>query len=225
MYDTIGAVQFAFLSAFFGLRETHKLLEIGSGSLRAARFLIPYLNSGHYCGVEPAIDAVRLGIENELGPEIVERKKPRFTARTDFDFREFGERFDFALSYSVFTHVPPTQVGSIFVNAADVFHDGSILLATACCTHEAAEQIVDADKWTSLPVNIYSFDRLEHAAAAAGLRMLFLGHAFQDWFVAFKDGNQAAIRGAEQIARVDWPAVLPPWQDPGWKVSPWKLGK
>jgi cyclopropane fatty-acyl-phospholipid synthase-like methyltransferase len=216
MYDSIGAVQFAFLSGFFGLRETHKLLEIGSGSLRAARFLIPYLDSGNYCGVEPNTNSVRLGIDQELGAEMAERKKPRFTARRDFDFREFGERFDFALSYSVFTHVPPTQVPMIFANAADVFHDTSILLATACL-HDVAEQIVDEEQWTDLPINIYSFDRMEQAAASAGLRMLFLGHAFQDWFVAFKDGNQTAIRNAEQMSKVDWPALLPPWQDPGWK--------
>jgi cyclopropane fatty-acyl-phospholipid synthase-like methyltransferase len=218
MYDTMGATQFAFLTAFFGLRESHKVLEIGSGSLRAARFLIPYLDTRHYCGVEPNAHAIRLGIEHELGAEVAERKKPRFTHREDFDFREFGERFDYLLSYSVFTHIPPGQVPVIFANAAEVFHTGSILLATASFA-DGAEQIVDQEKWTNLPINIYSFERLQQAAATAGLRLQRIGRAFQDWFVAFKDGNQVALRGAEQMAKVDWPAVLPRWQDPGWTTK------
>lgn len=50
-YDLIGAAQFALLYAL-GLREYHRLLDIGCGSLRAGRMLISYLNSGGYTGVE-----------------------------------------------------------------------------------------------------------------------------------------------------------------------------
>jgi SAM-dependent methyltransferase len=216
MYDTIGACQFALLTLFFGLRERHKLLEIGAGSLRAARFLIPYLDAGHYCGVEPDTRSVALGIEHELGPEMNERKKPRFAARDDFGFHEFGEQFDYALSYSVFTHVPPPQVPIIFANAAGCFHDESMLLATAVFA-EGDEQIVDHHKWTNLPINRYSFARFEEAAQAAGLRIVRLGKIFQDWFVAFKEGNQTALCGADEMRRVGWDRVIPKWQDPGWK--------
>lgn len=216
MYDTIGAAQFAILTLFFGLREQHKLLEIGAGSLRAARFLIPYLDAEHYCGVEPDTRSVELGIEHELGPEMYERKKPRFAARDDFGFNEFGEQFDYALSYSVFTHVPPPHVSIIFENAVQCFHDDSIMLATAVFA-EGDEQIADSQNWTNLPINLYSFARFEEAAHAAGLRLIRLGKIFQDWFIAFKDGNQTAIRGSEQMRKVAWEAVVPKWQDPGWK--------
>lgn len=223
MYDTMGAAQFAILTLFFGLRERHKLLEIGAGSLRAARFLIPYLDVGHYCGVEPNSKSVQLGIDCELGPEVAERKKPRFTARADFGFHEFGESFDYALSYSVFTHVPPTQVATIFENVARCFHDKSIMLATAVFA-QGQEQIVDPEKWTDLPINMYSVSRLESAAAKAGLRLMRLGTVFQDWFVAFKDGNQTAQRGAEEMRKVAWGNVTPKWEDPGW-AGAGSLGK
>ena len=216
MYDTIGAAQFAILTLFFGLREQHKLLEIGAGSLRAARFLIPYLDPEHYCGVEPDTQSVQLGIEFELGPEMYQRKKPRFAARDDFGFHEFGEQFDYALSYSVFTHVPPPHIRIIFENAAKCFHDDSIMLATAVFA-EGDEQIADSQNWTNLPINLYSFARLEEAAQAAGLRLMRLGKVFQDWFVAFKEGNQTALRGGEEMRKVAWEAVIPKWQDPGWK--------
>jgi cyclopropane fatty-acyl-phospholipid synthase-like methyltransferase len=216
MYDTIGATQFAILTLFFGLRERHKLIEIGAGSLRAARYLIPYLDAEHYCGVEPDTQSVQLGIEHELGAEMCQLKKPRFSARDDFGFHEFGDQFDYALSYSVFTHVPPPHVSIIFENTAKCFHDDSIMLATAFFA-EGDEQIVDSHKWTNLPINLYSFARFEEAAKAAGLRIMRVGKVFQDWFVAFKEGNQTALRGGEEMRKVDWEAVIPKWQDPGWK--------
>lgn len=49
-YDLIGAAQFALLYAL-GLREHHRLLDVGCGSLRAGRMLISYQNPGGYTGV------------------------------------------------------------------------------------------------------------------------------------------------------------------------------
>lgn len=215
MYDTIGATQFAILTLFFGLRERHKLLEIGAGSLRAARFLIPYLDAGHYCGVEPNTESVQLGIDFELGLDMAKRKKPRFTSRTDFGFHEFGEQFDYVLSYSVFPHVPPPQIPIVFQSAAECFHDHSIMLATAVFA-ETEEEIIDAQKWTGRPVNRYSLARFEEATRAAGLKLIRVGKIFQDWFVAFKEGNQTALQGAEEMRKVAWPAVIPKWEDPRW---------
>jgi len=212
MYDTIGATQFAILTLFFGLRERHKLLEIGAGSLRAARFLIPFLEVGHYCGVEPRKESVQQGLEFELGREMAKRKLPRFVERDDFGFHVFREKFDYALSYSVFTHLPPPQVPLVFKNAVKNFHDGSILLATASFA-KGAEQIIDPQKWTNYPINEYSPSRLEDAARAAGLEFLRCGRVFQDWFVAFKAGNDVAVRGAQEMQKVAWEGVTPAWEE------------
>jgi hypothetical protein len=190
-------------------------LEIGAGTLRAARFIIPYLDAGHYCGVEPNTESVRLGIEFELGPEMAKRKKPRFISRSDFVFHEFGEQFDYVLSYSVFPHAPPPQIPIIFKNAAKCFHDHSIMLATAVFA-EDEEQIMDTQKWTGRPINRYSFARFQETARTAGLKLIRLGKVFQDWFVAFKEENQAALQGAEEMRKVEWRAVIPKREDPGW---------
>jgi len=53
------------------LRQHHKLLDIGCGSLRNARVLIPYLNIGNYYGIEPNYGLVNEGIANELGQDLV----------------------------------------------------------------------------------------------------------------------------------------------------------
>ncbi|MGR3623740.1 hypothetical protein [Pseudophaeobacter sp.] len=49
-YDFMGATQFCLLITL-GLREDHKLLDLGCGPLRAGRFLMMYLAPGHYCGI------------------------------------------------------------------------------------------------------------------------------------------------------------------------------
>lgn len=219
MYDTMGAAQFALLTLFFGLREHHRLLEIGAGSLRAARWLIPYLDTEHYCGVEPDRAAVAAGMQHELGPEIASRRRPRFSHDETFDFASFGETFDYVLSYSLFTHLPPSQVQTVFDRVAAVTHADSIVLATATFCDGEDERIVDHERWTILPVNLYSERRFVSAAACAGFHLLRLGHVFQDWFVAFRYGNQIAARGAAAMGSVAWDTVTPPWQDPGWPAA------
>ncbi len=51
-YDLIAAMTFNLLTTL-GLRQHHSLLDIGCGSLRIGRLVIPYLNRGKYFGVEP----------------------------------------------------------------------------------------------------------------------------------------------------------------------------
>ena len=65
-YDLVGAMQFNLLTNL-GLREEHYLLDIGCGSLRAGKLLIPYLVPGRYFGIEPERWLIEEGIDNELG--------------------------------------------------------------------------------------------------------------------------------------------------------------
>ena len=65
-YDLIAAMTFNLLTTL-GLRQHHSLLDVGCGSLRIGRLLIPYLNRGKYFGIEPAEWLVAEGIRQELG--------------------------------------------------------------------------------------------------------------------------------------------------------------
>src|SRR5438128_10037359 len=74
-YDLIAAMTFNLLTTL-GLRQHHSLLDVGCGSLRIGRLLIPCLNRGKYLGVEPCVWLVDQGIKRELGEALSEIKRP-----------------------------------------------------------------------------------------------------------------------------------------------------
>src|SRR5438309_10445538 len=76
-YDLIAAIAFNLLTTQ-GLRQHHTLLDVGCGSLRIGRWLIPYLNRGKYLGFEPNEWLVEQGIKRELGEALLEIKRPTF---------------------------------------------------------------------------------------------------------------------------------------------------
>jgi SAM-dependent methyltransferase len=106
-YDFMGITQVALLCGA-GLREHHKLLDIGCGSLRAARMLIPFLSRGHYFGIEPNKWLVREGIAKNIGGQLALMKRPKFSYSSQFDCDAFGEKFDFIIAQSILSH---TEVG------------------------------------------------------------------------------------------------------------------
>src|SRR5712671_1736470 len=103
-YDLIAAMTFNLLTTL-GLRQHHSLLDIGCGSLRIGRLLIPYLNRGKYFDIEPAEWLLVEGIKQELGETVVQTKRPTFFFT---DSPEAVGRakvsFDFALAQSIFSH-------------------------------------------------------------------------------------------------------------------------
>ena len=104
-YDVIGAAQFALLFAL-GLREHHRLLDIGCGSLRAGRMLIPYLATDGYVGVDPNAWLIDAAIEDQIGRDIVKVKRPAFDDSDDFSLEHLG-RFDYVLAQGVATNTGP----------------------------------------------------------------------------------------------------------------------
>ncbi|HLG14777.1 MAG TPA: class I SAM-dependent methyltransferase [Blastocatellia bacterium] len=107
-YDLLGALQFNLLTTL-GLREFHRVLDIGCGSLRAGRLLIPYLLPGHYCGVEPEAWLIEEATEFELTPSLIKLKQPVFRATRDFNFEGLG-LFDYVIAQSIFSHASLHQI-------------------------------------------------------------------------------------------------------------------
>jgi SAM-dependent methyltransferase len=115
-----------------GLREDHYLLDIGCGSLRIGRLLIPFLLPEHYCGVEPQSNYIEDGLEREVkskfGEQLTEYKRPRFDHDETFEFEMFNECFDFAIAISVFIHCGESQFRSCLRNLHGVIHPETKIL-------------------------------------------------------------------------------------------------
>lgn len=102
-YDLISAMVFNLLTSV-GLRQHHKLLDIGCGSLRLGRVLIPYLNQHGYVGVEPNEWLVKEGIKREVGSSLIEIKKPQFIFDTTLRASEQDVLVDYIVAQSIFSH-------------------------------------------------------------------------------------------------------------------------
>lgn len=103
-FDEIGALQLDFLKRQ-GLRPGHVLYDIACGSLRAGRHFIPYLDRGHYLGMEGEEALIEMGLKHEIDPAIVADKAPQFVISYEFAFDEFSRSPDYAIAASLFTHL------------------------------------------------------------------------------------------------------------------------
>lgn len=103
-WDEWGQVEFDFMLAR-GLRPEHVLLDIACGPLRAGIHFIPYLDAGNYLGIEKERALIRRGLAKELAPEVREQKRPELLISGAFEFDRLSKRADFALAWSLFTHL------------------------------------------------------------------------------------------------------------------------
>jgi len=163
-YDLVAANQFVLLIQL-GLRELHKLLDIGCGSLRGGRLIIPYLLAGNYYGIEPNQWLIDEGIKKNLGNSILDVKKPHFSNNPDFLLTEFNTNFDFILAQSIFSHASQNQIKKCFTMASKVMHKDSIFIATFF----ESDKNSDKDSW-SYPDNVtYRLDFLQELASQQNL--------------------------------------------------------
>jgi len=189
-YDLIGATQFALLYAL-GLREHHRLLDIGCGSLRAGRMLISYLRPGGYTGVEPNRWLIDNAVDSELGRDILAVKQPTFDESDDFSLSHLG-RFDFVLAQGVATNTGPSLLPRLLGAIAQSLAPTGIAAATFIhpgSGDDSALQVQIDDH--SAPVwrypGCYSYARsaIADAITAAGLQARPVGwyHPRHQWWL------------------------------------------
>jgi len=174
-----------------GLRQDHKVLDIGCGSLRNGRLLIPYLNRERYIGVDPNKWLIDDGIENEVGEDLVKIKKPIFSYGDSLkDFKEpLG--LDYAFAQSIFSH---TGLGLLEKWLSEVsYHlkNDGVLLATFLSDDEDSQEV----GWVYPGCVKFNPDTVSKIASKHGLHFQLLNwfHPRQSWAAFYKDDYDTTL--------------------------------
>src|SRR5207249_8401944 len=178
-YDLIAAMAFNLLTTL-GLRQHHSLLDVGCGSLRIGRLLIPYLNRGKYFGVEPNNWLVEAGIEHELGKDVVPIKRPTFFfSASPETIVQAKVSFDFALAQSIFSHCGLDLIRGWLSAVSRSLTQSGALVATFLPDQEDSK----LTGWVYPECVNYQPETLERAAAEVNLRFEILDwkHPRQTW--------------------------------------------
>lgn len=143
-YDFIGASQFALLFQL-GLRDRHKVLDFGCGSLRLGRLLIPFLRESGYHGIDPNRWLIEDGLDHELGRGALALKKPRFAYNEDFNCDVFEQKFDFIIAQSIITHTGPDLLARFIRSSARALSETGVVVFSYI--RELGATSLPADGW------------------------------------------------------------------------------
>jgi cyclopropane fatty-acyl-phospholipid synthase-like methyltransferase len=189
-YDYMGATQVRLLTTL-GLRESHRVLDLGCGSLRAGRLLIPYLLPDCYHGIEPNAWLVDEAIEHQLGRDILRVKRPRFDANNEFRTDVFGVEFDFIVAQSIFSHATPGLVVTALTNMRDTLAANG-LVACTFVEAPAGDSANFAEGWVYPDCVRYTAAEVATLFERAGLsaRRIPWFHPRQAWYLGALDAAQ-----------------------------------
>jgi cyclopropane fatty-acyl-phospholipid synthase-like methyltransferase len=202
-YDLVAAMSFGLLTVL-GLRQHHRVLDIGCGSLRVGRLLIPYLNRGGYTGIEPHAWLVEEGARSETGHEQLELKQARFVYADNADeLVDAGASFHFALAQSIFSHCGPDLLDQWLAQVSRLLEPDGALIAT----YLPSEDDTQERGWIYPDCVSYRPATIAEHAGRHGLQALDLDwrHPRQRWVLMARPGfDMEAISGG----RLSWNALF-----------------
>ena len=201
-YDKISALSFNILTAS-GLRDTHKILDIGCGSLRLGRLLIPYLNKGHYHGLEPNKWLIDDGKKNELGNDLIEIKSPKFYYQERLNN---NVKFDFLFAQSIFSHTAKSSIEYWFNFASHNLNDKGVFIATFI----EGETDYDGTNWVYPGCVEFRFETIKSIAAKNNLQCFKLDfhHPRQTWIAICRSINDLTSEIKKLIIKVDKDPII-----------------
>jgi SAM-dependent methyltransferase len=186
-FDFMSATQFALLFAL-GLRDHHRVLDFGCGSLRLGRLLIPFLQRGRYYGIDPNRWLIEDALANELGHAIARVKQPRFSYNDNFSCQVFGETFDFIVAQSIITHCGPDLTDTLMREAAAALTDSGMFVFSII-EDQARTALPARSGWVYPDCVAYGAARIDEISMRAGLFAIRLPwyHPAAVWYAAVHD--------------------------------------
>ena len=194
-YDLVSAMSFNLLTVC-GLRQGHKLLDIGCGSLRLGRLLIPYLNPGNYTGLEPNKWLLEDGLRYEVGASLVEIRQPNFIYDTSLAGLASDVRFDYVIAQSIFSHTAPDFLERWIKEVSLSLSESGIFLATVL----EGDTECSGSGWIYPECVEYRLDTVAEIARAAGLAFEVIDwhHPRQTWCALYPPGfDRALLNGSK----------------------------
>ncbi len=154
-----------------GLEKHHTFLDIGTGSLRGTRLLIPYLDKGCFYGMDITAELVEYSKQRvATDPELTD-KEPTLICDDRFRFSKIfpGVVFDVAFAKSVFTHIYPDGVWDCLVQLRKVIADDGSFYATIFKDNSAGTYKGDVQ------IMYYNTEWLAETAEMAGWKLTEIG--------------------------------------------------
>lgn len=176
MWDEAGEAQFRFLTHPDGGQVVpgSYVLDIGCAALRLGRWLIPWLEPGHYSGIDKARRLIEAGYWFELQPTDRQFQQPVFAVSHNFELQLLVATGrpppDVSWANSLITHLLPEDVADLLSKLRRVVRTGHRFYATyakpkedyqapakseadALVRHDATdlEAIARATGWTTVP--------------------------------------------------------------------------
>jgi SAM-dependent methyltransferase len=205
----MAGTQFRLLTTL-GLREHHRLLDFGCGSLRAGRLLIPYLLPGNYLGIEPNTWLIEDAIAREIGQDQIRLKRPVFRANADFSSDGFDVAFDFILAQSVFSHAGSDLIVRALSSFRRNLAHGGLVLATFIVVKRSGFPEFSEGGWVYPNVVAYreaTIARLIREAGFAGMSLPWF-HPRQTWYAMAHTADTLPTR--PQIAHLSGAVLRDP---------------
>jgi SAM-dependent methyltransferase len=129
--ETLGPWQISLMRQY-GLQPLHRLLDLGSGTLRGGLHFIQFLDKGNYVGVEPLTKLVDIG-RDLLQKTNMNNKSPLLGG---FDILEGLEKVDYALTQSVINHLDSVGIEETVNRIAAVLKPGGYWVTTGVFTED-----------------------------------------------------------------------------------------
>lgn len=169
-WEEIGKLQFDFLRAE-GLTPSDVLVDVACGALRAGLWLIPWLETGHYLGIELEAELVRIGIDEELGHALYDEKRPEIIVDGAFTFSRFSRRPTYGIAQSLFTHLTQADIRLCLANLRAQCAPGMRFYGT----YTEGDSRDNPDESHARRQFPYSRAEMEEAGRATGWEPSFIG--------------------------------------------------